>query len=427
MTDQSHGCDDYEFAMRRSFLRMAGRAAALGALSAPAWLPKLAFAVDEDSQRDVIIQIFLRGGADGLTMCVPFAETEYYNVRSTIAVPAPDSMETKKAIDLDGFFGLPPALADLKTFWDAGELAVIHATGFPFADRSHFRSMDLIEYGRPDVVVMPTGWLGRHLASRGSAPNRILGMTPHERLPIALHGAPDTVAVPDIDTFGLEGNWLSPTSRPPFLANVYNNADVALKVAAEATTQSLDLIDQLKIGYTGPANGASYPNSAFGRGMETIARMIKGDVGLEAACIDIDGWDFHAQQLPLTGGMFYLMSDLNAGLLAFREDLGAAFANVTIVVMSEFGRRVAQNGSNGTDHGTGGAMFVLGGHVNGGQVFTDWPGLYSNQLYEMIDLPITIDARDVLAEILQKRAGASDLAGIFPGYSATFHDVVSAT
>lgn len=420
------GCNDYKMAARRSFLRTAGRICAAAAVAGPEWLPSMAFAQDDDPARDVIIQVFLRGGADGLSLCVPYAEDDYYSNRPTIAIPRPDSSSSDKAIDLDGFFGLPPAMSDLKPLYDAGEFAIVHATGFGFVDRSHFRSMNFIELGRTDINSR-SGWLGRHLAAVPPAPSRILGLAPHDYIPLALAGAPQTVAVTDIDAFNLQGNWLNPAARSPFLSSVYSNAgaDQAIQDFAMAALGTLDIVGPIQAGYAGPANGAVYPNSEFGRGMETIARVVKAEVGLESACVDINDWDHHVAQNPLGGVMFEKMQDLAQGLRAFREDVGTRFSRVTIVVMSEFGRRVAENGSAGTEHGTGGAMLVLGGNVNGGQVITNWPGLYPNQLFEMMDLPITIDSRDILGEILAKRAGNTDLDAIFPGYSVNFRNVVS--
>jgi uncharacterized protein (DUF1501 family) len=419
-------CDDYFNAQRRALLRTAGRLCALGAISAPAWLPKLTFAQEDDASRDLIVQVFLRGGADGLTMCVPHADADYYTARSTLAIPDPTSLSANKAIDLDGFFGLPPALSPLKALYDAGEMAIVHATGFPFVDRSHFDAMTRIELGTGNLSSVTTGWLARHLLAR-QLPDaaRILAMSPMTNIPLSLQGSPQTVALPDIDAYGFDATWDQPTARAPFLDAVYSQADSLIKQSSMAMLDTLSLVGTFQPGYGGPAHGATYPNDDFGRGMEAIARVFKASVGLEVACIDYNGWDHHAGQGPVSGDMATKMTSLANALLAFRTDLDADFDNVTIVVMSEFGRRVAQNGSAGTDHGTGGVMFVLGGNANGGQVITDWPGLDPDNLAENIDLPITIDARDVLAEVLQKRAAATNLAAIFPGFTPTFRNVVS--
>jgi len=426
MSDSSQqACDDYRLAERRHFMRTAGRICALGALSGPAWMPKMSFADSHDSSSDLIIQIFLRGGADGMTMCVPFGDADYYTVRQSLAIADPSSMSADKATDLDGFFGLPPALVGLKPMWDAGEFAIVHNTGFPFIDRSHFNAMNLIERGTGSPGIS-TGWLGRHLLSRNlPAGDRILALAPQGNLPTTLFGAPQAVVMEDIDAFGLEGNWDFPATRMPFLESVYSNSVDVLKESAEATVGTLDLIGSLQAGYGGPANGAMYPDHDFGRGMETIARVAKADVGLEAACIDLGNWDHHGNQGPISGDMASKMKTLADGLVAFRDDMGSRFDNTTVVVISEFGRRVEQNGSGGTDHGTAGTMFVLGGAVNGGQVFADWVGLDPSVLEDGIDLPITIDSRDVLGEILQKRAGNSDLSTVFPGHTMDFQNIVT--
>ncbi len=426
MSESSHqACDDYRRAERRHFMRTAGRICALGALSGPTWLPKMSFADSHDSSSDLIIQIFLRGGADGMTMCVPFGDADYYTVRQSLAIADPSSMSTNKATDLDGFFGLPPALAGLKPMWDAGEFAIVHNTGFSFIDRSHFNAMSLIERGTVNPGTS-TGWLGRHLLSRNLSPaDRILALAPQGNMPTTLFGAPQAVVMDDIDAFGLEGNWDFPATRMPFLESVYSNSVDVLKKSVEATVGTLDLIGSLQAGYSGPANGAAYPNHDFGRGMETIARVAKADVGLEAACIDLGNWDHHGNQGPIDGDMAFKMQTLADGLIAFRDDMGSRFDNTTVVVLSEFGRRVQQNGSKGTDHGTAGTMFVLGGGVNGGQVYADWVGLDPSELEDGIDLPITIDSRDVLGEILQKRAGNTNLSTVFPGHTMDFQNIVT--
>lgn len=422
----SHACEDYFNAERRAMLRTAGRLCALGAMSAPAWLPKLSFAQEDDPGRDLVIQVFLRGGADGLTMCVPHGDAEYYSARSTLAIADPTSVSADKAIDLDGFFGLPPALAALKPIYDAGELAIVHATGFPFVDRSHFDAMTRIELGTGNLASVTTGWLARHLLAR-QLPDaaRVLAMSPMTNIPLSLQGAAQTVALPDVDAYGFDASWDQPSARAPFLEAVYSEADSLIKQSSMAMLDTLSLVGSFQSGYGGPSHGATYPSDDFGRGMETIARVFKAGVGLEVACIDYNGWDHHASQGPISGDMATKMTSLANALVAFRTDLDTDFDKVTIVVISEFGRRVAQNGSAGTDHGTGGAMFVLGGNANGGQVHTIWPGLHPDNLADNIDLPITIDARDVLAEVLQKRAAATNLGSVFPGYSPTFHGVVS--
>lgn len=425
MGSDYHACDDYFDAERRAMLRSAGRLCALGALSAPAWLPKMSFASDDAPSRSLIVQVFLRGGADGLTMCVPHGDADYYAARSTLAIPDPSSLSANKATDLDGFFGLPPALAGLKALYDAGDLAIVHATGFPFVDRSHFDAMTRIEICAGNMTTINTGWLARHLLAR-NLPDaaRILAMAPMINVPLSLQGAGQTVAMPDVDAFGFDAAWDQPSARAPFLRDVYARADAMVRRSSEAMLDTLSIVGTLQSGYGGPEHGATYPDHAFGRGMESIARVYKADVGLEVACIDFDGWDHHAGQGPVSGDMATKMQTLADALVAFRTDLDAAFTDVTVVVMSEFGRRVAQNGSSGTDHGTAGTMFVAGGKVNGGQVYTNWPGLHPDNLEDNIDLPITIDARDVLAEVLQKRAGNSDLASVFPNFSPTFHGVV---
>lgn len=424
-TDARCGCDEYFQLERRALLRAAWKAGAAAVVSAPAWLPRMAFAADENSDRDLLVCVFLRGGADGLTTCVPHGDDEYYNARSTIAVPRPDDSGPNKAIDLDGFFGLPPALAGLKPIYDVGQLAIVHATGLNHPTRSHFEAQDLMETGT-SVAVDTVGWLARHLFSV-TAPEdvKLRAMAASEAIPRSLGGAPATVAVPNIDQYGLVGRAQTTTERQSLLGSLYEGTADPARTGASNVIDTIDLISQISANGYVPANGAIYPESDWGIGLRTIAQLAKAEVGLEVACIDLGGWDTHAFQGTLDGHLFNLMTEFSAGLTAFHSDMQDCMGSITILVMSEFGRRVAENGSLGCDHGHGNALLVLGGNVNGGQVYADWPGLHPDVLDDQRDLAITTDYRDVLSEILTRRAGNSSLELVFPDYTPMFQGIVA--
>jgi uncharacterized protein (DUF1501 family) len=423
---QSDGCSEYRALERRDFVRTLGRLGAAAVVSAPAWLPKLAFARDENSSRDLIVCVFLRGGADGLSLVVPHGDAGYYRARPSLAVPRPDDRGSRVAVDLDGFFGLAPGLASFKPIYDAGQLAIVHAVGSPDPTRSHFEAQDFMENGTPGDGTTLTGWLGRHLQDVGtSADGPLRGLAASYTIPRSLSGAPATVAVPSIAEYGLVGRPETGDERLGWMSSVYGQSDEPVRTAAANVTDTIKLIQQVgSSGYT-PASGAVYPQGEWGLGLQTIAQLAKADVGLEAACIDLDGWDTHAVQGPLTGKLDALCTTLSTGLAAFHADMSDRLDRTTVVVMSEFGRRVAENGSAGTDHGHGSCMFVLGGNVNGGRVHGDWPGLQRDQLDNERDLAITTDFRDVLSEILEKRAGNPGPASVFPGFTPTFPGVVA--
>lgn len=419
-------CDEYSQLSRRNFLRAS--AATLTAFSLPAWLPRIAFARDRGVSRDVLISIFLRGGADGLTLCVPHGDDDYYNLRPTLNIPRPDSGDPFAAIDLDGFFGLPPALAPLVESYNAGHLAIIHACGSVDETRSHFDAMTFMEVGKARDLSLVTGWLGRHLAivppMLPEAVLRAVGIG--EGLQRTLVGAPLALPIPDLANFTLNGAPETKNARLDALAAMFAADPSALTNPALYTRDTVALLEQIDFANYKPFGGALYPESDFGYAMKSTAALLKAQVGVEAVGIDVGGWDTHEGQGPRDGYMASLMADLAAALAAFHTDvLGGGVMNVTAVLMSEFGRVGYENGSFGTDHGHGNVMMAMGPNINGGQVICMWPGLAPEQLYQGQDLDITIDYRDVLAEIMEKRLGSQDLGALFPDYTPTFHGVAN--
>lgn len=414
-------CSEYMHLSRRSFLRVGGGAAVLAAVGAPAWLPRVAYAhPGSPSARDVLIVVFLRGGADGLTLCAPAGESAYYTHRPKLAIK-PDTPGVK---DLDGFFILPPGMAALHEAYKAKHLAVVHAAGSIDPTRSHFDAMKFMESGKPGDISLITGWLGRHLAttppSRADAVVRAIAVG--EAVQMSLVGAPMSAPVPDMANYGLDGDTRTTDARKAAMGDIYAAADALLKTASENTIRTMDLLEAIDFYGYQPGGGAVYPDSYFGYSLKSAAALIRAQVGVEAVALDAGGWDTHALQGPVDGSMNDLMKDLSGALAAFHADIvGGSTHRTVVVVMSEFGRRVAENGSDGTDHGHGNCMFVMGQQVSGGRVISEWPGL--EDLYEDLDLKVTIDYRDVLAEILSERIGNRSLADVFPGYTPKFRGV----
>lgn len=403
---------------RRSFVQRMG-VLALGGLSLPYWMPRLFFAApDVPSRGDVLICIFLRGAMDGLSAVVPYIEAGYHDRRPTIAVP--DSA----VLDLDGRFGLHPAMAPLLDIWQAKELAIVDAAGSPDPTRSHFDAMDYMERGTPGEKLVGTGWIGRHLqtlASENDSPFRAVGMG--AMLQTSLRGPVPALALQSIADFHLRGREGEIAQVQTTLAQLYTAGDGAGTPLAQQAVQTLNAIDFLEsadpLQYE-PQHGAVYPEDEFGLGLRQVAQLIRADVGLEVACVDAGGWDTHESMGTYEGGrMAGLLENLAAALGAFYTDLQDEMGRICVVTMSEFGRRVQENGSRGTDHGHGNCMFLIGGGIRGGQVYGPWPGLADEQL-DRGDLAITTDYRDVLAEIVQKRLGNDALDEVFPGYEPAF-------
>jgi len=371
---------------------------------------------------DLLLYVFLRGAADGLNMVVPYGEEHYYLQRPELAI-APPGKGAGAALDLDGFFGAHPALMPFKRLYDAKLLAAVHACGSPDPTHSHFDGMDYMERGLPGDKQVATGWLGRHLqltAGANDSPLRAVGMG--GRLQSSLRGSA-AVSVSSIAAFHLKEQPGNPAVVRAALRELYGS-DSALSGVAAQTFSVLEQIDQrLKPDYA-PAPGARYPETPFGRSLLEIAQLAKSDQGLEVACADIGGWDTHANQGAAEGEMAQLLADLSQSLEAFVTDLQDQVNHLTIVVMSEFGRRLKQNASGGTDHGHGNCAFVIGGGVNGGKIYSHWPSLHPEHLYGSGDLQVTTDFRDLLGSIVRLRLGNSRLDQVFPGHQAWTFDIV---
>jgi uncharacterized protein (DUF1501 family) len=379
----------------------------------------------------VLICIFLRGAADVLNVVVPHGEAEYYRLRPTLAIPRPDDRRARaelRAVDLDGFFGLHPALAPLMPAWQDRRLAFVHACGAPDESRSHFQAMELMERGVTAAPGPASGWIGRHLASIDTgnmSPLRAIGLG--ERAQRSLQGAVPATALRSIADFHLGGDAQAVAWMQAALAALYTGAAPAaespLDAAGRETLEVLATIEALDPAAYHPTGGAAYPETEFGIGLRQVAMLIKAEVGLEIACLDLGGWDTHIAQGGSEGLMAGLLADLGAGLAALYADLRDHADRLLVVTMSEFGRRVQENGGLGTDHGHGSMMMMIGGGVAGGRVHGQWPGLAPERLVGPGDLAVTTDYRDVLGELLQKRLNNPHLAEVFPGYAPVFREV----
>lgn len=363
------------------------------------------------TDKDLLVCLFQRGAADGLNSLVPYTDPEYYSQRPNIAVPAPGAQGG--AIDLDGRFALHPALAPLKAIYDSGQLALIHATGIPHNSRSHFVAQDIVERGVSAKPLPSSGWLGRHLSldpvSNGSA-FRIVSISGN--VPVSLHGASEPLAISNLSEFGFSQEIID-SGYTEVLGNLFDD-QIPFAAPAQAALSALTDLQAAKLESILPEHGASYPNTELGKKMQQTAQLIKSNLPVEVICIDAGGWDHH-ENLP--GNLQQSLTDLADSLSAFHTDMADLMQQISLFVMTEFGRRVAENASVGTDHGTGGVAYAMGGGVNGGQVITDWPGLSTTDLHFGEDLAITTDLRTLLAELLNKRLGGTDLAQVFPGFA----------
>jgi uncharacterized protein (DUF1501 family) len=364
--------------------------------------------------RDILVCIFQRGAADGLNAVVPYGDTDYYTHRSTINVPAPGLPDG--AIDLDGFFGLHPALAPIKSIYDAGDIALMHATGVPHGSRSHFAAQGLVERGVDDKAGPTTGWLGRHMAISPPASSSAFRMVSISgNVAVSLYGADEPLAISNLSEFGFDQDIID-SGYPTVLANLYRSS-VPFHGPAQAALAAMDELQAANLGAISPENGAVYPSTALGNKLLQAGQLIKSNLPVEVICLDSDGWDHH-ENLP--NYINQSLTELAESLNAFYTDMGSRIQSVTVLVHTEFGRRVAQNASLGTDHGTGSLAYLIGGSVNGGQVVSNWPGLAPANLEMGEDLRITTDLRTVLAELLTKRLVGTNLNTVFPGFSGPY-------
>ena len=400
---------------RRAFMK-GGAMALVGTSVVPAFLQRsvLAQATSAQTRGKKLVVIFQRGAADGLNIVIPHGEPNYYQFRPTIAIAQ------NQLIDLDGFFGLHPAMQPLKALFDQGHLAMVQAAGSPDTTRSHFDAQDYMESGTPGVKATPDGWLNRALQaedlSRRQSHTAFRAIALGSQVPRTLDGKIPAVAVNRVQDFSVAGK--SPNAGPissAFEAMYAGSGDTVLHGTGQETFAAVKMLKAADPAQYKPAAGANYPGGPFGDNLRQIAQLLKANLGVEAAFTDIGGWDTHQNQGSVNGQLANVLRDFSQGIAAFWTDMGNDAENVVLVTMSEFGRTAQQNGTGGTDHGHANVMLVLGGAVKGGKVYGRWPGMSTEQLYQNRDLAITTDFRQVLGEAAFKTLGARNLELVFPG------------
>ena len=398
---------------RRLFLKSSALAM-FGVGSAPLWLSRAVYAKDAPQRRKILIALFQRGAVDGLNVVIPHADSAYYAMRPSIALPRPNGTDAG-AIDLDGHFGLHPALRPLKPLWDRGQLAIVEAVGSRDPSRSHFDAQDYMESGTPGMKATYDGWLNRALCPEAK-PSAVRAVSLGSEVARTLRGQNQALAIGNLSDFQVKDQRMASTFE-----SLYGiSTDQVLNTTARETFDAVRLVKSIGDKPYTPSNAAAYPNGRFGQSLQQIARIIKADVGLEVACADIGGWDTHVNEVdgqPHQGKLASLLREFGGGLAAFSADMGDRMADITVVTMSEFGRTARENGDRGTDHGHANVMFALGGGVRGGRVYGDWPGLEREQLYEGRDLNVTTDFRAVLGELVAGQLGNHDLRHVFPGFA----------
>lgn len=408
---------------RRAFLRRAmhGALAGTAALGAPRWVFRAAEAATTNHS---LLCIFLRGGCDGLNVVVPHGDDEYHRLRPSIRIPSPGAGAVDAVLDLNGYFGLHPALSGLRALYDQGRLAILPSVHYPNASRSHFESQAALEQAGG---ASGTGWLNRYLAATGGSPG-LRGLALAPSTPDSMKGRIQVRALNSLSSAVLskspeEEAKLVAALRPQYAPRTPASESEALAKLREAGALALDDLEFLRsLGAASyaPAAGASYPETLLGLRLRDAAMLIKQGLGLEVATIDMGGWDTHVGQGNGSpdGRQSRLLAELDAALTALMNDLGPQASRVTVLVMTEFGRTFAQNANGGTDHGNASAWFVLGGSVRGGIYHGPggWPGLSPAQLRDGRDLAHSLEFKQVMANLLTARLGlgAAQLPTVLP-------------
>ena len=401
---------------RRQFLKTASLipGVTLLTLGRIGWAARLN---ETDVNHKRLIVVFLRGAVDGLNVVVPYGESAYYDARPTIALPARGGADA--LIDLDGHFGLHPALAGLAPLWQERSLAFVHACGSPDATRSHFDAQDYMESGTPGVKATPDGWMNRLLAALPGTHASTQAVSFGPTLPRIFSGKAPVANV----AVGTAAAQPMPLDRPVVSAafdRLYRGDDPLSRAYREGQQTRRQLLAELKQDMEASGNGAP-PASGFVEIADEAARLMARDRRIQLAFLAVGGWDTHVNQGAVAGQLANHLRPLGEGLARLVHLLGDAYRDTVIVVMSEFGRTVRENGNGGTDHGHGNVMWVMGGAVRGGKVYGNWPGLSEENLYQGRDLAVTTDFRAVIGTILTRhvKLNGQQLATVFPGFRGT--------
>jgi len=375
----------------------------------------------------ILVVIFLRGGADGLNLIVPFKDPGYYDLRRGLAIRPPG--ENNGGIDLDGYFALHPRMKAMMPLFESGLAVAAHAVGYDQNSRSHFEEQDVWETGVVGNTLGADGWLNRHLqTSQGHGPLRAVAVG--DNLPRILRGPVNAYAIRGLDQIALpksdNGDTVVAALEHAYQTDPSMHADAARELVEQTGRATLEGMKILQRVATQPdSSKVKYPDTELARRLGQVARLIKADIGMEIAEVDYDGWDTHQYQGNGADGQFAnLAGNLADALAAFTQDLGDRVDDVLVLTLSDFGRTAAENGTGGTDHGWGNCMFAIGGsaqRVSPGKprkVVTEWPGLAPDQLHQNRDLRHTTDFRDVLAEAVKVHLGNPNLAKVLPGREA---------
>ena len=393
---------------RREFLGL-GALVAAGALVST----RVAFA-GAGARQPRFVLIILRGALDGLAAVPPYADPDYASLRREVALRAPG--EAGGALPLNGFFGLHPALGFLQHCYTARELIVLHAVASPYRERSHFDGQDVLENGSVAAHALPSGWLNRALAQLPGALPREAGVALGQNVPLVMRGPAAVTSWSPTRLSALDEETLARLTDL-YAADPLLSVRLADALAADALVAAEDTATGQMQGSAQPPRGVQAYNARYAQVVQAAAGFLRQENGPRVAVFDTSGWDTHANEGAAQGQLAGRLGALDQALATLKQGLGAAWSDTAVLLVTEFGRTAAVNGTRGTDHGTGAAAFLLGGAVAGGRVIADWPGLATHALYQGRDLAPTLDLRSVCKGILAEHLGVPERAledGVFP-------------
>jgi uncharacterized protein (DUF1501 family) len=399
---------------RRQFLNL-GALAAGGALLTS----RVAFALPGERKSRFVV-IIMRGALDGLAAVPPYADRDYAQLRGENALQGPGAVNG--VLPLNGFFGLHPSLVFMQQCYAARELTVLHAIASPYRERSHFDGQDVLENGSPRAHALQSGWLNRALTQIPAQGSREAGVALGQNVPLLMRGpaavtswSPSKLTALDEDTLARITDLYA---ADPLLSTRLADALAANEMASAENSDEMAMAPGSKLA---PLNGAAPPpaaqvNARYSEVVRAAAGFLRQEDGPKVAVFDTTGWDTHANEGAAQGQLAGRLGALDKGLATLKQELGPVWANTAVLLVTEFGRTAAINGTRGTDHGTGAAAFLIGGAVAGGRVIADWPGLSARALYQGRDLAPTTDLRCVLKGVLQEHLSVPTRAldEIFP-------------
>lgn len=365
----------------------------------------------DNKTRKRLIVLFQRGAVDGLSIVIPCSESNYFDSRPTISIPCG---KANGGIELDSRFALHPALESVTPLWKDRSLAFVHACGSPNPSRSHFEAQDYMETGTPGVKNTKDGWLNRLLGILSTGSLDIRGISMGSITPRIMQGRIETANLPT----AINPNRPLVTDRPQFAAEfekLYRNDQELEDAYREGLKAHEQLIKDLEVELKMADHGAPYPDT-FVNNCNRLAQVMAKDPAMQIAFLDVGGWDTHINQGGISGQLANHLKPFGQGIQALVKGLGDAYQNTLILVISEFGRTVKENGHSGTDHGHGNVLWAMGGNIKGGKVYGQWPGLSTRALYENRDLAITTDFRQVIGYLLGQhfQLAPNQVSLIFP-------------